>query len=230
MFRADLSPDDLAALEQEALRINLRFVTEIIESKHVCPFARAARLDGSSVRRVCLIDEPRIDAIIEVIAQLEKVREPEVAVGQIIMPRINLEARPFAEFVAEVGKANAARFPGSRPVFVHAAFHPDLAYSTDTPSRMVPYFRRSPDPLMQVVRLEVLDSVHANRPSGSQFWDGSPESLARLMAPRPESVTDRISRDNHTAAMSGGLEELERIHADIAADRARSYSRFFAAT
>jgi hypothetical protein len=224
MFRADLSPDELAALEQEVLRINLRFVKEIIEAKQVCPFARGSRFDGTSVRRVCMTTTPNIDAIIEVIKELEKVTDPQVIVGQIILPRLSMEPRDYLEFISSVGKTNADRFPGSRPVFVYAGFHPQLTYVTESPSRLVPFFRRSPDPLMQVVRLAVLDELHAARPSGSQFWDGTPESFARLMEPRPESITDRVARENHEKAINGELERWKMIMDDIAEDRAQAYA------
>ena len=211
---------------QEVLRINLRFNEEIIEGYRVCPFAKAARLDGSSVRRVVLIREPNVQAFIDVIASLEKEKEPEIAVGQIIAPLLRLDAKAFSEFISEVGRANTARFSGGRPIYVYAAFHPEHSYSDANPSRMVPFFRRSPDPFMQVVRLAVLDNLHDARPRGSAFWDGRPETLAALMAPQPESITDKITRENHEAALNGNLEKIMAAHQDIARDRVESYAKF----
>ena len=52
------------------------------------------------------------------------------------------------------------------------------------------------------------------------------EEIAALLATRPESVTDRITRENHEAAVGGNLEHVSAIFQDILADRARTYARF----
>lgn len=212
------------AFEREVLRINARYNEEVVERFGLCPYARPARAAGSSVRLVCAIREPDVDAVLAEIVRLEG--EPHVEVGQIVMPQLALDARAYVDFIARVGERNAARFPaGKRPVFVHAAFHPELPYDTDTGPKLVPFFRRSPDPLMQVVRLAVLDALHATRPRGTAFFDGTPEELMRLLSEKPaKSITERITDDNHRAALAGMLDQAKAAMADIAADRARAYA------
>jgi len=210
------------AFEREVRRINLRFNREVIEGLVVCPYARVARETGSSTVVVRGESVPTFEALFEVADALAT--DPAIEVAQVVFPRVTLGAAEFLAFGSDFGPANAARTPKKRPTFVHAAFHPGLSYGTDTPPRMVPFFRRSPDPMIQLVRLAVLDAIHATKPRGTQFFDGDVASLRELMKQkRPESVTDRITRENHERAMAGAHEKIGEILADIAADRARSY-------
>lgn len=217
-----------SAFEREVLRINERFNHELVEAFAICPYAKGARHAGSSIRLVCPLEQPNIGALIEVIEGLERREGVEVEVAQVILPLLALDAPSFQEFASDVGRANAARTK-DRPVFVQAAFHPELPYSTETPHRLVPFFRRSPDPMIQFVRLSTLDALHEGRPRGTQFFDGTLADLQALLAPRKESVTDKITRENHAAAMAGALEKYEAIQASIRDDRARSYEPFLRA-
>ncbi len=207
----------------EVLRVHARFNAEVIEGLDVCPYARPARVVGASVRRVSLSTE--VSATLHEI-EAELGPRTEVEVAQIIFPRVTLGAQELLRVGSAHAEERAARVHG-RPNFVHAVFHPELPYGIDTPSRLVPFFRRAPDPMIQLVRLEVLDSIHRSKPRGSQFFSGGADELAKLLAePRPESVTDRITRENHARALAGELERISAILADIAADRARAYAPF----
>jgi hypothetical protein len=209
----------------EVLRINDRYNREIIEAYQVCPFARGARQSGASAKRVLLVTSDLLTAMLGVAAEIE--RDPRTEVAQVILPLVGLSARAFQDFAAELGQANAARHAPARPILVHAAFHPELPYATDTPARLVPFFRRSPDPMIQLVRLSVLDAVHENRPRGTQFFAGDPRQALAMLEARPESVTDRITRENHEMAVTDGdLAKLIAIADDIRADRRASYARF----
>lgn len=217
-------PSWWAAFEREVLRINRRYNLEIIEALSVCPFARGARHSGASRVLVLPAEEASVEALLAVVEALEPATEVEVA--QVVLPLAPEGPAAFSEVAARFGEANARRHGGKRPVFVHAAFHPQLPYSTDAPARLVPFFRRSPDPMVQLVRLSVLDAIHANRPRGTQFFDGDPSEFLRLLRSRPESVTDLITRENHERALAGELAQIEGLMAEIAADRAASYRPF----
>ncbi|MCC6644389.1 MAG: DUF1415 family protein [Polyangiaceae bacterium] len=207
----------------EVLRVHARFNAEIIEGLNVCPYAGPARAQGASVRRVSLSTD--VSATLHEI-EAELAPREEIEVAQIVFPLVTLGAAEFSRMGSAHAEERSAR-SARRPIFVHAAFHPELPYGIDTPSRLVPLFRRAPDPMIQLIRLAVLDAVHRSRPRGSQFFSGGPEELARLLAaPRPESVTDRITRENHERATAGGHEDVLAILADIAADRARAYAPF----
>lgn len=51
-----LSPEEAAAVTAEALRLNDRYVREVIERFNLCPFARGARVSGRAIREVLLFD------------------------------------------------------------------------------------------------------------------------------------------------------------------------------
>ena len=212
------------AFEREARRIHLRFNREIIEGLGVCPYARVARETGGGIILLRPEVTPTTAILHEIVDELVGRRGVEVA--QVVFPRATLSAGEFLDFSARFGEENAARTPRQRPTFVHAAFHPGLAYGTETPPRLVSFFRRSPDPMVQLVRLSVLDAIHASKPRGTQFFDGDAASLLELLRQkRPESVTDRITRENHERAMAGELERILAIQEDIARDRALAYAR-----
>ncbi|MCS6901558.1 MAG: hypothetical protein RMJ98_18420, partial [Myxococcales bacterium] len=211
------------AFEREARRIHLRFNQEIVEGLGICPYARIARETGGGVILLRPEPIPTTEILHGIVDELAG--QPRIEVAQVVFPRATLSAAEFLEFSARFGEENGARTPRQRPTFVHAAFHPRLAYGTETPPRLVPFFRRSPDPMVQLVRLSVLDAIHAGKPRGTQFFDGDLASLLELLRQkRTESVTDRITRENHERAMAGDLERIQAIHEDIAQDRERSYA------
>ncbi len=209
---------DDEALTREALRINERFNLEIIEAIDVCPYARPARGAGTSERFVVTSGEP-LERLVAIAAELAPRSSIEVA--QVIFPRLTKSLDATA--VQELGRQFAAR-SGRTPVFVHAAFHPELAYSDKTPSQMVPFFRRAPDAMIQLIRHEVLERIHASKPRGTQFLSGSAGEIAKLLEKRPESVTDRITRENHERAMAGARARIEAVFADILRDRDAAYA------
>jgi hypothetical protein len=226
-----------ASFEAEVLRINGRYNAEIIEALDLCPYAAPARQGGTSVRRVLWEPTLSVAALVQVADRLAT--DPDLEVAQVILPLVRVTAGEMLSFGQAFGEANAQRAreaydaaegrrPNRRPTFVHAVFHPDLPYKTDTPAQLVPFFRRSPDPFVQLVRLTVLDEIHARRPRGTQFFDGSLEDLSRLLAEKPvKSVTDLITDENHRRATEeGALAQISAVFRDIVEDRDRSYAAF----
>lgn len=226
-----------AAFEAEVLRINGRYNAEIIEALDLCPYAAPARVAGSSIRRVLWDATLSVEAVLRVTDELADAADLEVA--QVIFPLVRVSAADMLTFGQAFGEANAQRArdayeaaagkrPNRRPTFVHAVFHPELPYKTDTPAQLVPFFRRSPDPFVQLVRLTVLDDIHSRRPRGTQFFDGSLEDLSRLLAEKPvKSVTELITDENHRLATEeGALGRISSVFRDIVEDRDRSYAPF----
>ena len=107
--------------------------------------------------------------------------------------------------------------------FVGAVFHPDSALRSATPAQAVGFFRRAPDPTLQLVRLSVLDAGArpARRQVHVRFFDGGVGGAEEARARLPTS--ERIARDNHALAMRDGISTLQAIYDDIRADRQRSY-------
>jgi hypothetical protein len=197
-------------------------LTEIVEAFDVCPFARPARTGGALARRVLLDAVPDVASGLAALDALAADGAIEVAV--LIYPRVALPAQRFDEFVAALRAADGARRP---PPFALAMFHPEASYGTNSPQRLVMYFRRTPDPTIQLVRFSVLDAVKRGAPADKFVFDGSARAWAELER-RSEtlSVSDRIARDNFATVEKVGLERLEAIYRDIRDDRARSYARF----
>ena len=210
------------ALEEEVLRINARYNAEFIEAFSLCPYARPARATGHSVREVLWLREPSPAEAVK--ATEKRLQDASVEVVQSIFPLLRVDAGTFQQFAVDT--ANQMHPDRERPTFVIAAFHPELPYSAATPARLVPFFRRSPDPLLQFVRLSVLDALHGSRPRGTFFFDGPLTALPDLLASRPPSITDRITDDNHAAAMNGTFAAMQAVLENIAADRLRSYAPF----
>ncbi len=214
--------------ERELLRLNDRYVVEFVEAFGLCPFARTARERGSSVRRVCWLD--RLDAnVLVALAENELAALEGVEVHQVILPALACTLAEFQRLATEVNQRHAERSSPRRPFFVLAPFHPAASYSDGGAARMVPFFRRTPDPTLQFVRLAVLDHIHDQRPRGTRFFDGTLEAWQALEVgpPPPPSVTEQITQTNFRLAVERGqLSKMQAVLADIFAERAALGGRF----
>lgn len=192
-------------LTAEVLRINLRYLTEVVEAFGLCPFARQVRLGGGLERRVSFDRAGDAAAAHALVTELGA--DSRVELGLLIYPMLALDPDAFDRLVQRLRQANADR-GGERPVFAMAPFHPRAAFSAASPERLVGLFRRAPDPTIQLVRLAALDALRQ---------DGASGELSR-----------RITADNHARFVSEGLERFQAVYDDIEADRARSYAKFAA--
>jgi len=191
------------------LRINARWIREVVEPFNVCPFAEQSMKEGHVARRV-LQDMNAARRLIDELAADEKV---EVAL--LIFPTVTMSAAAFDAWCAPLREANAA--------FVAAVFHPDTPYELTTPAQAVGFFRRAPDPTLQLVRVSVLERV---RGAGGKFmFDFSAAAWAELKKREHRLPTsERIARDNHALVVRDGVSTLQAIYDDIRADRDRSYA------
>jgi len=101
-----------------------------------------------------------------------------------------------------------------------AEFHPDAPLDLETPARLVPYVRRSPDPLLQFVPLSLLANVRGPSASVDRFHQA--QALGGVAPPPRRDVADRIAEANHET-VSAAHAAITRTLEDIAADRRRSY-------
>jgi hypothetical protein len=102
-----------------------------------------------------------------------------------------------------------------------AHFHPDSPLDLATAARLVPFLRRSPDPMLQLVPFTVLDSV---RPAAA-FADRTYQAamIQSGTFPKPD-LADRIAGNNH-ATVTAQPAALVAILDDIARDRRAGYAR-----
>jgi hypothetical protein len=209
---ASLSREEEARLAAEALRRNDRYLREVVEGLNVCPFARGARVSGRAVREVILHDRCEVAALTDVVERYE--RGPvEIEIVQLILPRVTAGARDFEACVAAIRAERASR-PGTG-LFALAAFHPDFVLDARNPHTAVPFFRRSPDPTIQLVRLSTLDALSCHDAMNT-------EVIARFLRggePPPLSLSARITRDNYEHILRDGGAAIAAIYASIAHDR-----------
>jgi hypothetical protein len=198
------------ALVAEALRLNKRYLDEVVLAWDLCPWAEKALATGQVRQRVSLAEAPAPDDVLPFIDELDAPDAAEIAIGLLIFPRLELRAPAFDAFAERVRRADHARRPDAltappAPPFLIAAFHPHAVSPATfaTPPQLVSFVRRTPDPTLQLVRTSVL-----RRATGE--------------GPR---VSDDVTRRNFEAVRARGVEALEAVLRELRRDRDESYAR-----
>jgi hypothetical protein len=195
----------------EVLRIFERYLVEVVERHELCPWARTTR-EHRELAVGILWATPSLEAWVAEAERLLAV--PAARVAMVIAPEL-------ATSRAELGALRdrvAARIPSAGV----AEFHPAAALDLTTPARLVPFVRRSPDPLLQLVPLALLHAVRAAPPAV-----GLVEQATMLgghaASPRRE-LAERIAMANH-ATVTQAHAEITAVLDAIAADRRAAYAR-----
>jgi hypothetical protein len=206
----------MSTLEIETLRLNRRYVVEIVEHFGLCPWADRARREGHVTEVVFDQTDPdRFDVSLDRVKELEPRTGIDVAL--FIYPQIGLNRLDFEHFARRFRALDADRHPPGRIPFALAAFHPDAAPVLANPDRLVPFLRRSPDPTIQLVRETTLSRVRGDL-HGTSFY--GPEVLLPGAGPSPEpDIRERIAQANHDTVTRVGVEAFEAIFQDILRDR-----------
>jgi hypothetical protein len=195
----------------EARRLLDRYLVEIVETYELCPWAKTSRTGGELAVEF-LWGTPSLEAWVA--AATGAFSDPNIRVAMIVAPELAITRQDLHGVRDAVAKR-----AGTLGV---AEFHPDAAYDAKTPARLVPFLRRSPDPMLQCVPLALLDQVR-----GPAMNVERSEQIAMLVkaggvdAVKPPLV-DRIATQNHARVNE---QEVEAKLAAIAADRAESYAR-----
>jgi hypothetical protein len=199
-----------AALVAEALRLNTRYVDEVVLAWDLCPWAEKAFRGGQVRQRVLLAPTPAPEDALPFLDELEAA--PELAIGLLIFPRLATTAAAFDAFAERVRRADHARRPDAAtsppsPSFFLAAFHPAAPVTFTTPPQLVSFVRRTPDPTLQFVRTSALRRVTGEDPA----------------------VSDDVTRRNFETVNARGVAALEAVLRDLRRDRDESYARLAAA-
>lgn len=208
--------------ELEALRLNRRYVVEVVEHFGLCPWADRARREGRVTDVVFEQTSPdSFDASLERMRDLEVRTEIDVAL--FLYPEIALNRLDFEHFARRLRALDAERHaPGQIP-FAIAAFHPDAAPVLANPDRLVPFLRRTPYPTLQLVRESTLLRVRGEH-HGTSFF--APRVFLNDPDARPEpDVRERIARTNFETVTRVGVEAFEAVFADILRDRDETRAR-----
>jgi hypothetical protein len=193
---------DAAATEArvaEALRLNARYVEEVVIAWDLCPWAAQSWRRGAVARQVLGGVEPA-----EALAALDALAaRPEIEIGLLIFARLEIAPASFDRFAEQLRRADRARRPaGTAPPFLVAAFHPDLRADAADPASLVPFIRRTPDPTLQLVRSTLIDG------------------LAR----GGRDVSAEVGRANFAHVQARTPAALEAVIRDIHRDRDASYA------
>jgi hypothetical protein len=178
-----------AALVRETLRLNARYVEEVVIGWGLCPWAARAWNDGQVTQRVFTEAEPDVATVAAFIDEL--VAKEDAAIGLAIFPRVAGTVGAWEKF--------AERLRRSRATFVTAAFHPDYRASDGLldAARLVPFIRRTPDPTLQLVRGSLVDGLRGQ--ASDDVARGNYETVtARGLAALDALLTD-IRRDRDAA-------------------------------
>ena len=216
---------DLQRLEREVRRIHTRYQTEVVEAFGLCPWAKEARKSGRVHMHVAFLTETDPRAALALIDAC--MHEPGTEIGILVWPLLSISRRQHAHFVADVRAADEARAPRGTQRFALADFHPNARADLTNPEKLVPFLRRAPDPMIQIVRTDVLARVRGEQSHGTSYVDPdklAQLSLAELEAPAP-SVAARVAQQNLRTVQRVGIETLAHVFDDILADRAESYAR-----
>ncbi|HSN26424.1 MAG TPA: hypothetical protein VLT45_09065 [Kofleriaceae bacterium] len=192
-------------------RILDRYVVEIVERFDLCPWAKSARLGGEVAIDV-LWGEPSMEAWLE--AGKAMLAQPGARIAMVVAPESALTVAELREVRDHVTR--------NVPQTGIAHFHPDAPLDLATPARLVPFLRRSPDPLLQLVPLALLESVR-----GAPMPVERAQQVQMLGGVGPMvrgDIADRIAEVNH-ARVSAEQAEVMRVLETIAQDRRASYAR-----
>lgn len=212
---------DDAALRREAVRLYRRYQTEIVEALKLCPWAERARLEGRVREEVILTPGLEPAPVLAAIDALS--RDDAVQIGLILFPRLRVAQEAFERFVSELVTKDAERRELGTAPFALAAFHPGARADLGDPERAIPFLRRTPDPTIQLVRHEALESVREGFNEGTQFIDV--KVLMTLDFTREDTLPlrERIARANLRTVTRLGVDTVEALYEDIFRDRDATY-------
>ncbi|NLG63540.1 MAG: hypothetical protein GX539_14980 [Candidatus Cloacimonetes bacterium] len=200
-----------ASRRAEVLRVLDRYLVEVVERYELCPWARAAR-EGGELAIEIVWGAPRLEAWLAAAEAL--LARPTTRVAMVVAPELAItpaELRALRDRVA-------ARLPGAGI----AEFHPEAPLELASPARLVPFLRRAPDPLLQLVPLSLLDSVRAAPPVADRARQA--QLLGGLDVTPARDVVARIAAANHRT-VSAAHAAITATLDDIARDRRDSYAR-----
>ncbi|MCA9638125.1 MAG: DUF1415 family protein [Myxococcales bacterium] len=244
MGESDEAPggaDERAAERAAITALHERYLREVVEELNLCPFARRSREQGRVERPLFDLraGEVSAGACADALAEVSRANPAvEVVLLTFITPPGHAWGDPegFDLHVRALRDAYEAAYqkPGRGPRYYMVAFHP--AYTPRDPRRpitqdtLVPLIRRTPDPVIQCIRADLLDGFRkqaqavAEARFRAEIAKLGPELqalLAHAVQPDPELSSD-IARSNYESVGAGeGREDFERRIAGLLEARRR---------
>ena len=213
-------------LEREVERVHRRYHVEVVEALGLCPWAKDARDQGRVAMAISFAREPDSEAAWRTIDAT--MTRASTDIGIVVFPALDLGRLPFSHFVAQcrAREQTSSRTGSSDNRIALADFHPDATPDASSPERLVPFIRRAPDPMIQVVRLSALEAVRLTEDRGTSFVDPSEHNLLSLceLPPAPPELATRVARNNARTVQRLGLAHVDALICDIVRDRNVSYA------
>jgi hypothetical protein len=216
-----LTEEDEARLREQVLRVYRRYAVEVVEALGFCPYAERCRKEGHTRELVALDETPTVQSLMSAVHELAN--DKNVEVGLILLPRVKADRLAHARFVEQLRRAHQDE-PGGL-VMAMEGFHPEAAADLSSPEKLVPFVRRTPDPTIQLVRLEVLNQFRRNASDhGTAFFDPTKMTVdAFLQATPPKPLHVRIAEANFETTKAKTVEAIQAIYEGILRDRQASY-------
>lgn len=210
-------------LANEAVRVYRRYAIEIVEGLTFCPYAERTREQGKTKEIPILEALPTDEAVLLCIE--EAADDPRIEIGLVLFPRLELSRSSFGRWVEVLRKAHTALRGGAAALAIEG-FHPDAEADLESPDRLTPFVRRTPDPTLQLTRLDVLERVRRGSPTGTAFVDPSAMNLEALLGEAAKTpLSERIARANHEQVARLGVEAVRAKMDAILRDRDERYAR-----
>jgi hypothetical protein len=214
---------------------------EVVEGLALCPFAARTRELGRLHRPIFRVDADTPDAATAASALRDVATshaDAEVVLLTFVLPSDHPWHEPDA-FMAFMDRVRVRYESRGGPPFYMVAFHPHPADLADPraraqPAGLVPWLRRTPDPVIQCVRADVLDAVRRRaQPALAERMRGQLGTLdARLAAMASHAVSagwdlsTEITEANWARHGAGPeREDLDRRIAGILRQRDELYGR-----
>jgi len=218
-------------LEREARRVYRRYQLEVVEALGLCPWAKQAREDGKIRVEVLLSEAPTLEEVLEVVDDVAKDLQTEI--GILLFPKVTWERRLWDRFHSKLRNLDSGRYDYGASPLTSAAFHPVGEPDLSSGDVLKPFIRRSPDPLIQLVRISVLDAVRGERTGGTTVLDmnqiaGLDIAALKALTARPKSVSEVVAEANLRTVTRMGADELSELLDDIRRDRDEAYCRLSA--
>ncbi len=163
---------------QALMDVHTRYLVEVVEDLGLCPFARRCRLQGRLERPLIDMPEGAPDpaAVARTLAGVE-LHNPEVEIVLLtfVARRQNLTFEKPPAFEAWVRQLRTAyehmQVQRSSLRYYMVGFHPQNHRNPEralTRDSLVPLLRRTPDPVIQCIRADLLDELRRQAQEAAQ--------------------------------------------------------------
>ncbi len=194
----------------------------------MCPWAREAREDGRVDVRAVLDADPDPQAMLEIVDAIAADEATEI--GIMLFPQVDLGRAAWERFHSRLRNLDADRYEYGVSPMTSAAFHPEGEPNAGSGDLLKPLIRRSPDPLIQLVRVRVLDAVRGERTGGTTVLDvgdiaGLDLDAIKALSVKPKSVSQVVADSNLRTVRRMGVARVVELLDDIRRDRDETYAR-----